>query len=323
MPRAVVLHSAVGSSASVDEADTYTQIEAVEGALVAMGYTVARYAFVNDYPSFLRQMQVVKPELVFNLVESVNGSSQDIFLAPLFLERAGLRFSGCSSSALYLSTGKIIAKRIMLSAGVSTAPWFSKEDSWGDFSPEARYIIKPSREDASIGIGDASVARFPSQEALIAEVTKISSALKLACFAEQLIPDREFNISVIGGRESPQVLPIAEINFTSFWDDKVRILGYKAKWDVDSKEYQESLPYFPEVQESLRCRLQHEALACWRSFGLNGYARLDVRVAADGTPFVLEVNADPGISPGAGFVLACEKAGISYQEMIFRIVSAA
>jgi D-alanine-D-alanine ligase len=140
-------------------------------------------------------------------------------------------------------------------------------------------------------------------------------------FAEQFIPSREFNVSLIGPMGSPQVLPIAEIAYTSFWDNRPKYLGYAAKWIEDSVEYRESLPIFSELETKLKEQITAISLKCWKLFGLNGYARVDIRSDEAGDLYVLEVNADPGIAPGAGFVLAGEKAGISYAEIITKIVS--
>ncbi len=120
-----------------------------------------------------------------------------------------------------------------------------------------------------------------------------------------------------------QVLPPAEIDFCAFPPDKPRIVGHQAKWDQDSFEYQQTPRrfVFPAKDKPLLSRVSDLARSCWGLFGLSGYARVDFRVDNDGQPWILEVNANPCLSPDAGFAAAVTEAGISYDEAIQRIVN--
>ncbi len=126
-----------------------------------------------------------------------------------------------------------------------------------------------------------------------------------------------------GGRAS--VLPIGEILFENWRDGAPRIVGYDAKWTPDSQAYSGTPRRFglEAAEPALAARLREIALACWDLFGLAGYARVDFRVDAKGEPFVLEVNVNPCLSPDAGFAAAAREAGLSYPELIGRIVEAA
>jgi D-alanine-D-alanine ligase len=121
------------------------------------------------------------------------------------------------------------------------------------------------------------------------------------------------------------VLPIPEIEFVDYPASKPRIVGYAAKWHEDSFECRNTVRRFvdPAQEGALCAELGRVALKCWDIFQLRGYARVDFRVDADGTPWVLEVNANPCISPDAGFAAALEEAGTPYEEGIERIVSSA
>jgi D-alanine-D-alanine ligase len=136
------------------------------------------------------------------------------------------------------------------------------------------------------------------------------------------VPGRELNVALLATDRGPRVLPVAEIRFEHFPADKPAIVGYAAKWHTDSFEYRNTVRRFA-VEPELAAAAERLALACWELFALDGYARVDLRVDAEGTPWVLEVNANPCLSPDAGFAAALEEAGIAYPKAIAWLVEAA
>jgi D-alanine-D-alanine ligase len=116
------------------------------------------------------------------------------------------------------------------------------------------------------------------------------------------------------------VLPVAEIRFEGFPTAKPTIVGYAAKWHPQSFEYRNTVRRFG-IEPELAARLIGIARDCWQLFGLAGYARVDFRVDAAGTPWVLEVNANPCLSPDAGFAAALAQAGIAYVDAIAWLVA--
>jgi D-alanine-D-alanine ligase len=124
---------------------------------------------------------------------------------------------------------------------------------------------------------------------------------------------------------TPQVLPPAEIDFSAFPPDKPRIVGYRAKWQADSFEYQNTPRRFdfPSADGPLLEQLRSLSLRCWALFGLRGYTRVDFRVDRDGRPWILEINTNPCLSPDAGFAAALQQAGIPFETAIQRILDAA
>jgi D-alanine-D-alanine ligase len=133
---------------------------------------------------------------------------------------------------------------------------------------------------------------------------------------EEYIVGREFNISLFGF-PSPEIMPLAEIDFSSFPDDLHRIVGYKAKWNPESFEYQETRRIFPDnLPWNFASRMASVALECFHLFDLRDYGRVDLRLNADNTINVLEVNANPCLSPDAGFCAAVAENQISYTRMV-------
>lgn len=323
--RAVVLHGLTAADSPPDELDSQREIMAIRAALQGLGYSVEELGLgLNLEPAFAR-LSVVKPQVVFNLVDTIAGSSQFICLAPLLLERLQLPFTGCGSVAMMQTTDKLLAKELLAAAGIPTPAWIQPLDS-----PDALlragnypYIVKSVMEDASVGIFSDSVVRDE------AELRKIASDRRQRFggrwFAERYIDGREFNVSVLQHGSRPAVLGVSELYFESFPAELPRILDYTAKWDLDSFVYKNTYSRFtfsPE-DEPLLEKVRQLALRCWSLFRLTGYGRVDFRIDAQGNPFVLEVNANPCVSPDAGFIRTAEKNGISYSELVGKIVESA
>jgi len=127
---------------------------------------------------------------------------------------------------------------------------------------------------------------------------------------------------MLAGPSGPETLPPAEIEFTSFPAGKPRIVGYRAKWREDEFEYHHTPRRFdfPASDGPLLDRIGGLARECWMRFGLRGWARVDFRVDAAGEPWILEINANPCISPDAGFAAALDRASIPYDEAVRRIL---
>ena len=142
---------------------------------------------------------------------------------------------------------------------------------------------------------------------------------------ERYIDGREFNVALVERKGKPHALPIGEMMFEDWDDDKPRIVGYAAKWDEAAPEYSGTPRVFDwhRKEPGLRDALEQASKDCWSLFGLRGYARVDFRVDAEGRPFILEINPNPCLEPNAGVAAACAQAGLSYVQLIDDIVHAA
>ena len=175
-------------------------------------------------------------------------------------------------------------------------------------------------EDASQGIGPEAVVH--DLGGLRARVGYILERYRQAALAEQFIAGREFNVSLWG--DPPEVLPLAEIDFSAFSDPEERIVSFAAKWEEESFEYRNTPVLCPApVDAGLGARIAAVARRAWQAIGCRGYARVDMRVDGAGTPYVIEVNCNPDISPDAGFFRAVRTAGYTYQDMALRILEIA
>jgi D-alanine-D-alanine ligase len=129
-------------------------------------------------------------------------------------------------------------------------------------------------------------------------------------------------MSMLGGNAGPEVMNPAEMLFHNYPEGKPQIMGYKSKWVEGSFEYENTSRTF-EIKEAdipLHNQIREICLKCWKVFNLKGYARVDLRVDENNRPLILEINANPCISPDAGFYVACTHAGHKFNDVVKRII---
>jgi len=308
--RAVILHDVHAALGPPDQSDTLVEAQAIASVLRELDFEPETLATGLDLAPLERTLDELAPAVVVNLVESLEGRGRLVHLVPALLESLGLPFTGCSASALTLSSDKPLAKRLLAAAGVRTPATFAPGARSG------RWIVKSVWEHASLGLDDGAIVAAASAAQTIERRRAEHGG---DWFAEEFVPGRELNVALLAERSGPRALPVAEIRFDTFPADKPRIVGYAAKWDTDSFEYRNTPRSFA-VEPELAASLRRVALDCWALFRLDGYARVDFRVDERGTPWVLEVNANPCLSPDAGFVAALAEAGIGYEAAIARLI---
>lgn len=311
------------NEASPDQTDVLVQADAVQNALLELGYKSNRITFTLDLNHSIKMIKRTNPDFVFNLVESVEGHGKLIYLAPSILDLLNIPYSGSCADAMYTTSNKLIAKRILSGANIDTPPYFSiKEIKDKCFSLQGHFIIKSIWEHASIGLGDDSVVKVSDSCDLFSEMEKHIKRLGSSFFAERYIEGREFNISLIASENGPEVLNHAEICFDDYFSGKKKIVGYNAKWNQSSFEYKHTRRSFDfeKKDKPLLNELSVISKKCWELFGIRGYLRVDFRVDESNRPWVLEVNANPCISPDSGFIAAANRAGISFKEVVYRII---
>ncbi|MCX7012320.1 MAG: hypothetical protein NTW86_07115 [Candidatus Sumerlaeota bacterium] len=213
----------------------------------------------------------------------------------------------------------------MRRAGLPTAPWVALDKAEGEGELPGRHIIKAVWEHASVGMEESGIVEGLGLEDLRRELERRSSRVKGGVFAEAFIDGREFNLSLLEGPDGPEVMPPAEIVFKDYPPEKWRVVDYKAKWVTGSFEYTHTPRSFRfgKKDQPLLEELRRLALECWRLFGLGGYARVDFRVDAEGRSWVLEINANPCLTPDCGFSAAAKQGGFDYKATIERIAQAA
>jgi D-alanine-D-alanine ligase len=337
--RIVILHNDVSADRSPSDLDVLKQRDVVIGALHRLGHEAEALSCTLDLSRTKSQLDTHQPDVVFNLVESLVGTDRLMAAGPMLLDALRIPYTGVPTQAMLTTGGKLTTKRRLRAASLPTAPWFTTDraawqglpwpdphesttDSGAATARLAPLIIKAIWEHASFHMDDQAIVS-PESDAQLVELLQVrETTTGHPHFAEPYVEGREFNLSVLASESGPQVLPPAEIDFAAYPPDKPRIVGYQAKWDEASFEYHHTPRRFefPPSDSGLVTELSRLAVACWHHFGLRGYARVDFRVDGHGRPWILEVNPNPCLSLDAGFAAAIERAGMSYDEAIGRIV---
>ncbi len=309
----------------VSSQDVLAQAALVETALSELGHETERLEVAGDLRREVAALVDAQPDAVFNLAESVNDDPRLYPCVAAMLELLGLPFTGCGSAAMTASTDKHLAKLAMTGAGLPTPAWRLLD---GDTPPAyasvpPRWIVKPNLEDASIGIDAETV--FDDAAALDAALPRLwEQHGRQPMLVEHFIDGREFNVSVLETERGLDVLPVPEIDFSAFGPDQLKIVGYRAKWHEGAFEYEHTPRVFHrDSGDPLIAELRSLTIEACKLFRVRGYARVDFRVDEAGRPFILEVNANPCLSPDAGFLAAAKEAGMSPAEVADALLRAA
>lgn len=295
----------------------------IEGALRAGGYPTRRLPLRNaeGLGEFTKAIAASRGSIIFNLCEGAFCKSAFEMNIAALLELYGAHFTGSGPLALGIALDKGMTKDILRMRGVPTPASVVMGRAPAGLPSGLSFplIVKPLREDASVGINADSVVS--SFEDLRARVDFVVKKYNQPAIVEEYIDGREFNIAVLGSGETKKALPPSEILFVDFPEGKPKICCYEAKWVEESPMYRKTVPSCPAaISEELRAELHAVALKAYDIIGCRDYARVDMRLGADGRIRVLEVNPNPDISANAGFARAGKAAGLSYPDLIKAIV---
>jgi len=317
-----ILHPYISEKATEDEQDVMEQVEGISKALETLGFDPVPVKFDLNLEAVGITLKMLNPAFVFNLVESVNGRGSLIHLAPSFLDYLGLPYTGSKTEAMFLTSNKIVSKKLLVACGIKTPSAYTLSSLRHDIPVKGRFIIKSAWEHASIGLSQDSVISVEDASGLFCELKKGRKRMKGDCFCEEYIEGREFNVGMLSGENGVEILPPAEILFVDYPSGKLKIVDYRAKWKPKSFEYlhTDRTFHFGAEDEPILKSLKATAEECWNLFGLRGYARVDFRVDGSGKPWVLEINANPCLSPDGGFTAASALIGLDYPMIVRRII---
>jgi len=320
--KSVILNTFLGNSPGEDELDNLEETRAVEETLKMLNFDVKIIPFSSNLKEMVQTLKKIKPDFVFNLVESIEGDGSLIYFAPAILDSLRIPYTGNHTDAMYITSNKIVTKNILKSHGIKTPKWTRlNEITKNDSLNKKKVIIKHVWEHASKNIDDDSIFFLKNK-------SKLENALKKRensenYFAEEFIEGREFNLSIIEDSKGVHVLSPAEMHFTNYPKGKDKVVNYKAKWNKESFEYKNTMRSFEfnTKDKKILALLKKISRKVWDIFNLNGFARVDFRVDKKGNPYVLEINANPCISPDGGFIAACEREGMNYKQVISKLIT--
>jgi D-alanine-D-alanine ligase len=303
-----------------EEIDQWKTEYDVVTTLREMGHHVEVLGLDDDLTPLRQAILDSKPQIVFNLLEEFSGVVTYDSAIVSFLELKRQPYTGCNPRGLLLSKDKALSKKILTFHRIPSPNFV--------VFPIGRKVARPQKlkfpifvksviDDASLGIAQASVVH--SDEELSARVAFVHEHTRADALAEEFIEGRELYVGVMGNKRL-QTLPIWELTFAN--SDAPIIATRKVKWD---RKYQEKLGVQTgpavELTDQQQRQISHLCKRIYQSLDLSGYARMDLRLREDGRVYVLEANANPNLAYGEDFAESAEVAGISYEEMLNKIMT--
>ncbi len=305
------------------EWDEPATIAAVEAALRSVG-SVIRLEADTRFPDRLRQ---VRPDIVFNIAEGLLGPNREAHV-PAMCEYYGVPYTGSDVLTLALALDKRRAKEVFVARGVPTAP-FTILHHAADPLPQGfplPAVVKPVHEGSSMGIPERALCA--TGEEVRCRASEIARDYRQPALVEGFLPGREFTVAVLGNDGDARALPVVEIRFDALPVGAAPLYGYEAKWVWDTTEAPLEIFDCPAaIPPALDAEIRDVALGAFHALGCRDWARVDVRLDADGRANVIEINPLPGILPdprqNSCFPKAARAAGIGYDAMITGVLHVA
>ncbi|WP_224248912.1 D-alanine--D-alanine ligase family protein [Hyalangium gracile] len=291
-------------------------------SLRQLGHEVSTVAVSDRVFDILQEIERSKCDLVFNLCETfAEDYRMEVNVAAL-MEMARVKFTGSGTAGLLLAQDKILTKQLLEYHEIPTADFATFDgvtvETNGDL--EFPLIVKPSRSDASIGIGKKSLVK--TWEELTRRVQEIRKELQDEALAEEFIEGREVYVGVIGPKEMPEILPVVELDFGNWDKNKPTISDREVKFGPET-EGSPKLVIARNLSPELRQRIERAALLAYRGLKLQDYARIDLRISNEGDPYVLEVNPNPYLEDKSELALGAREKGLSFTQLVGRILESA
>lgn len=316
--------SAAKTDGKIDlsEVGVLEQKEDIQLALRTLGYDTSMFNMSDDLDRFLAYLKAMQPDIIFNMVECLGDDAiHEMHVAGIY-ELLGFSYTGAGPYTLGTCLDKARTKEILSFNGVRTAKFMLVDDSEklspDDLNLRFPIIVKPSAEDASVGIENDSIVHNFSD--LKKRVDLMIDRFAAPALVEEYIEGRELNVAILGN-DPPMVLPISEIDFSGLPPHKPKIVTYDAKWMEGTDEFEGTKGVCPaSLPPDVEAEVKEISLKAYKLMGCRDYARVDIRLSKDNKPFVLEVNPNPDLSDDAGFYRSARTYGLTYTAVVGKIV---
>ncbi|HEY5269722.1 MAG TPA: ATP-grasp domain-containing protein [Anaerolineales bacterium] len=299
---------------------TVTATHHLYEALTSLGYPVTKLAVRGN----LEELEDIlcsfppKDTFIFNNCDGFNGNNLGAVDVIRLIERIGFKHTGAAADSIEMCIDKPHSKERLTQSGVPTPRYQVFERAEGEFHLDFPVIIKPSVEDASMGIDLDSVVS--NRECLFHKIAYIVEKYEQPAIVEEFVCGRELAVAMLGN-EVIEVLPIAEEDFSWVANPLERLLTYESKWKTDSPYYQNIPARVPAALNRKETQVVKKAAeGSFRAMGLRDLGRVDIRFN-NGIPYVIDINELPDLSPDAGFWNSARATGITYPHMVERILT--
>jgi D-alanine-D-alanine ligase len=309
----------VAPEGALPGAEWKTEYDVVH-TLRKLGHEVRALGVGSDLGVIRAAIEDLKPHVAFNLLEGFDDVPIWDQNVVAYLELLKVPYTGCNARGLMLSRDKAIAKKLLAYHRIPVA----------DFTvfPRGRRVTRPKRlvfplfvksltMDSSIGISQASVVE--TEDELKERVRFIHESIGTDALVERYIEGRELYVGILGNQRL-QVLPVWELLFTKMPEEKRKIATERLKWSLTYQKRHGIVSAEAKDLPDAR-RIQEVCRRVYRNLMLSGYARIDLRLTADGRVYVIEANPNPQLSHDEDFAQSAQNAGLDYGGLLQRIVN--
>ena len=294
----------------------------VTSTLEQMGHTLLQLGIKDDLGVIRKRIEEDKPHIVFNLLEHFHEVSGFDSHVVSYLELLRVPYTGCNPRGLILARDKSISKTLLASHRVPVPASAVVPVGRKVRRPKQLVfplIVKSLTQDASIGISQASVVE--DDEKLRERVEFVHSSVGTDAIIEQFIEGRELYVGILGNVRLT-VFPVWELQLDAMPDDAHRIATERVKWSPKyQKKYRIRSGEVRDLPAATLDRIRHVCRRVYRILSMSGYGRIDLRLGADGRFWVIEANPNPQIALGEDFAESAQRAGVSYPDLLQRIIN--
>lgn len=305
----------------VDKTTPMEEFEYIAKKLEYVGFTAYTLNIKDNLEILFKNLKEEKPDVIFNFVEIYKDNPRLEMNIVGIYELLGIPYTGAPAMGLANCQNKVLAKRLLSSAGIRIPHFFIIHAKTVRYPHKLKYplLVKPAFEDASVGIENDSIVNNGKQ--LRTRIEFVLKQFNQPALVEEYIEGRELNVAVMGDKKL-RVLPISEIDFSTMPDHLHNIVSFQAKWDPHHESYHKTIPICPApLSNNIEKKAKELAFKAFKVMGCRDYARVDMRLSKDNKLYVLEVNPNPDITEGAGFMRSAQHAGMSYAQALKRIVN--
>jgi D-alanine-D-alanine ligase len=298
--------------ADLDSEKTAT---AYEAALREAGHDVMMHEGNVHLPSWLAEVQ---PDICFNTCEGFRGESREAQV-PALLEMVGAKYTGPGPLAAALTFDKPTTKRMLHYYDLPTPLFQVFESADEPLRRDLQFplFVKPAHEGTGMGIGNNSLVH--NEKELRDSVAYSIEKYRQPALVETYIDGKDLTCGLVGNGKDVHIFPITEVDFSGYPEDLLPFYGSLQKIEYDHLYKNKCPAPLGDKLTNVVRQLTHQTFLVT---GCRDFARVDFRLAEDGTPYILEINGLPGITPHSDLTLMAKAEGWTHGDLVRSVLNA-